>query len=119
MTDFTLWNRATLEQFAQEAQGEPVGVVGSMPGASGFTMASFEANKVPVGTLLYTSATTNDAADEIERSRAAIAELIEAGRAVVERWESPLWKDLPNTGEYIYALRDVIAKHTTTTKEGN
>ena len=34
--------------------GEPVGVVGSMPGTSGFTMASFEAAKVPVGTPLYT-----------------------------------------------------------------
>jgi hypothetical protein len=34
--------------------GEPVGVVGTMPGASGFTMASFEAAKVPVGTPLYT-----------------------------------------------------------------
>ena len=58
------------------------------------------------------------AADEIERNRAAIEELISAGNAVVERWESPLWKDLPHTGEFIYALRDVIEKHRpTTTKE--
>ncbi|MDM8356637.1 hypothetical protein P8H29_10670, partial [Pandoraea communis] len=32
---------------------EPVGVAGTMPGTEGFTMACFEAAKVPVGTSLY------------------------------------------------------------------
>ncbi|WP_137390853.1 hypothetical protein [Rhodoligotrophos defluvii] len=35
------------------AAQEPVGVVGGMAGTSGFTMACFEAAKVPVGTKLY------------------------------------------------------------------
>lgn len=33
-----------------------VGVVGTMPGTEGFTMAVFEASKVPVGSLLYLAA---------------------------------------------------------------
>lgn len=48
---------------------------------------------------------------EIERKDAAIAELVAAGRAVVDRWDSPLWKDLPHTGEFIAKLRDAIAKY--------
>lgn len=36
---------------AQEA--EPVGEAGTMPGSSGFTMACFHADKVPLGTKLY------------------------------------------------------------------
>jgi hypothetical protein len=34
--------------------------------------------------------------------------LIEAAMAVVERWETPLWKDAPATAEYIYKLRDAL-----------
>lgn len=37
------------------AGGEPVGVVGSMPGTAGFTMVCFNSEKVPVGTKLYTA----------------------------------------------------------------
>ncbi|WP_257827943.1 hypothetical protein [Burkholderia glumae] len=36
--------------------GEAVGVADSMPGTSGFTMACFEAAKVPIGTKLYAAA---------------------------------------------------------------
>ncbi len=55
----TYWWRTPLRQAltawnTRPDAGEPVGVVGSMPGTSGFTMASFEAAKVPVGTPLYT-----------------------------------------------------------------
>lgn len=32
---------------------EPAGEVGSMPGTSGFTMAAFKAEHVPLGTQLY------------------------------------------------------------------
>ena len=39
---------------ASMAQQEPVGVVDLMPGTSGFTMACFHADKVPVGSKLYT-----------------------------------------------------------------
>jgi hypothetical protein len=34
---------------------EPVGEVGTMPGTTGFTMACFKAESVPVGTKLYTT----------------------------------------------------------------
>jgi hypothetical protein len=56
---------------------------------------------------------------EIERNREAIAELVQRGKAVVDRWDSPLWKDLPNTVVYIASLRAAITKHDTqpTTKE--
>jgi hypothetical protein len=39
---------------AAQPSAEPVGEAGAMPGTSGFTMACFEAAKVPVGTKLYT-----------------------------------------------------------------
>ena len=35
--------------------------------------------------------------------------LIEAAQAVIDRWDSPLWKDLPHTAESINALRAAIA----------
>lgn len=38
----------------QEQAGETAGEAGTMPGTSGFTMACFHADKVPVGTKLYT-----------------------------------------------------------------
>lgn len=31
-----------------------------------------------------------------------------AASAVIERWETPLWKDAPATAGYIYALRDAM-----------
>ena len=35
-------------------------------------------------------------------------ELLNAAKAVIERWDSPLWKDLPHTGEAINRLRKAI-----------
>lgn len=43
---------------------------------------------------------------------AAAPELLSAAIAVVERWDSPTWKDQPHTAEYINALRAAIAKAT-------
>ena len=37
-------------------------------------------------------------------------ELVAAAQAVVERWDSPLWKDVPHTATYINALRSALAK---------
>jgi len=37
-----------------------------------------------------------------------MSDLIAAARAVVERWETPAWKDAPATAGYIYALRDAV-----------
>ena len=36
-------------------------------------------------------------------------DLLAAGRDVVNRWDSPLWKDQPHTAEFIDALREAIA----------
>ena len=36
------------------------------------------------------------------------SELVTAARAVVERWETPLWKDAPATAGYINRLRDAL-----------
>lgn len=35
-------------------------------------------------------------------------QLLAAGRAVVDRWNSPLWKDQPHTAEFIAKLNDAI-----------
>ena len=37
--------------------------------------------------------------------------LITAAKAVVARWDSPSWKDLPHTAEYINDLRSAIAAY--------
>lgn len=50
-----------VEQFfdaLKASQDKPVGIAGSMPGTSGFTIAAFQSDLVPIGTKLYTSAPT-------------------------------------------------------------
>jgi len=37
--------------------------------------------------------------------------LAESARAVIDRWDSPAWKDAPHTGEYIHALRQALASY--------
>lgn len=37
-------------------------------------------------------------------------ELLKVSKAVVERWDTPLWKNVPSTAEYIGALRTAISK---------
>lgn len=59
--------------------------------------------------------------DELERlrqqhekiqaaEREAAQELLDAAIAVIERWDSPLWKDLPPTAKAIARLRDAVNK---------
>jgi hypothetical protein len=43
--------------------------------------------------------------------RAADAALIAAAHAVVARWDTPLWKDAPATGEFINRLRRSLEDH--------
>jgi hypothetical protein len=38
-----------------------------------------------------------------------VARLRDAARAVVDRWETPLWKDAEPTASVIYRLRDALA----------
>lgn len=35
--------------------------------------------------------------------------LLEAAKAVIARWDTPLWKDVPATAVYIGALREAVA----------
>lgn len=35
--------------------------------------------------------------------------LLKAAEAVVDRWDTPLWKDVPHTAEFINELRTAIA----------
>ncbi|QHE11827.1 hypothetical protein [Burkholderia glumae] len=51
--------------------GEAVGVADSMPGTSGFTMACFEAAKVPIGTKLYAAANAGEAVSSFIRDVAS------------------------------------------------
>jgi hypothetical protein len=37
--------------------------------------------------------------------KAKVESLRKAAQAVVDRWDTPLWKDVPATGEFINALR--------------
>ena len=36
--------------------------------------------------------------------------LKQAAQALVDRWDTPLWKDAPHTGQYIDALRVALAQ---------
>jgi hypothetical protein len=46
---------------------------------------------------------TDTPADTVKQD--ALDELINAGKAVIERWDSPNLKDLPHTAKYIHRLR--------------
>lgn len=58
------WNRR-----ASPVQAEPVGETQCMPGTKGFTMAAFEADKVPTGTKLYAHPPSWKDAEDAERYR--------------------------------------------------
>lgn len=51
--------------------------------------------------------------EEIERelaeTRAQRDRLVKAGKALVDRWETPFWKDVPATAKFIRSLADAIA----------
>jgi hypothetical protein len=42
-----------------------------------------------------------------------IEELREASQAVVDRWETPLWKDAPSTAGFIHRLRTLLPANAT------
>ncbi|MGS1064163.1 helix-turn-helix domain-containing protein [Burkholderia glumae] len=62
--------------------GEAVGVADSMPGTSGFTMACFEAAKVPIGTKLYAAANAGEAVASIANPLTPYGMLVRALRIV-------------------------------------
>lgn len=54
-----------------------------------------------------------DFARQLERELAAVTKqrdrLAEAGQAVVDRWHTPIWKDVPHTAKFIQNLEDAVA----------
>lgn len=48
--------------------------------------------------------------DDVEKLEALNAELLEAAKALVERWDTPHWKLTEHTGVFIDRLRAAIAK---------
>lgn len=55
----------------------------------------------------------------LERIKAAMGQsetnchqLKVAAKAVIDRWDSPSWKDLPHTADYIHALRKAVQSVT-------
>jgi|GEM_PF-2238675 len=65
---------------APAQSAEPVGKAVPMPGASGFTMAVFEASEIPVGTDLYAAPQPSPTAVVLDDERATLAAALEAGR---------------------------------------
>ena len=60
-----------------------------------------------------TGRVTVDFARRLERQRdEAMSQrdrLIKAAKALVDRWETPSWKDVPHTEKFIRALDDAVA----------
>lgn len=50
--------------------------------------------------------------DEVAQCRREIERLRKAATAVVARWHSPLWADLPHTADCIKALGDALGDKT-------
>jgi hypothetical protein len=46
---------------------------------------------------------------ERDSQTTTVERLREAGQAIVDRWDSPLWKDQPHTFVFINAMRDILA----------
>lgn len=46
--------------------------------------------------------------EKFEQQEARIKELEEAAKAVIDRWYTPLWKDVPATADYIHDLEKSI-----------
>lgn len=49
--------------------------------------------------------------DETAALRRRVDELERAARALVNRWDTPLWKDAPATAEYINRLRALLPEN--------
>lgn len=74
----------------QHMSSEPkaVGIAGTMPGTSGFTMACFNAAVVPVGTILYDEQALSALRAEVEALRKERDECCDAGYALNEEFNA-------------------------------
>ena len=99
---------------------ECVKVAMEMLGDSGFTIAPIapvtdEKLREAVDLVKYYHSGNSVACDELSDAMqtiyATLTELTElraASQAVIERWDSPRWKDLPATAEFINAMRELL-----------
>jgi len=97
---------------AQPAKPEPVAVNGA---AVAGWMSKIDFQIMHTGGSYITGRKTMD--DDVAlyttpQPATALTEaaLTEAAQAVVARWDTPLWKDVPATGGFINALRDALEK---------
>ena len=90
MKKYTLYHVSDATLF--EADGN-----GTLPGRQFYDASDVEAER-----LILTGDNIN--------LRARIDELEQAARAVVDRWGTPHWKDVPATAGYINALRSALGK---------
>ena len=47
---------------------------------------------------------------KLQHKAGMVDDLVEVLEDIIERWDTPLWKDVPHTAEYIDAARFVLAK---------
>jgi hypothetical protein len=61
----------------------------------------------------YCSEEAADRLEELERElaveRALADRLRKSAQALVGRWETPFWKDVPHTGKFIRSIEDALA----------
>ena len=50
--------------------------------------------------------------NRLEQERALADRLRKSAHALVDRWETPFWKDAPHTGKFIRSLGDALAAWT-------
>jgi chemotaxis regulatin CheY-phosphate phosphatase CheZ len=46
--------------------------------------------------------------NRLEQERALADKLRKCAQALVDRWETPVWKDAPHTGKFIRSLGDAL-----------
>jgi hypothetical protein len=62
-----------------------------------------------VACMRLAEAATIRALNERNEARGQRDRLAKAGKALVDRWETPFWKDVPHTGKFIRTLSDALA----------
>lgn len=65
--------------------------------------------KIVRGTGYVTHGQANEIANLLAPAAAQDEALVRAAQAVVERWDTPLWKDAKPTAEFIWRLRAALA----------
>lgn len=74
------------------------------------TASAVQGGVVPAKPAQLYSKTRQVTVDDLVKLQERCDELLSAAKAVVERWDSPLWKDLPPTADAIARLRDAVNK---------